>query len=183
MVVHACFLLLYFLYIATLPTDSEAQPLGTMAAAHSPTNSPRRAVRMETQHQFHHVGPINQEGPPSPSAQRKRPIPLPRKKWPAQPESSGMGGVPVSSPSLSLRVTTKFVYCQQESQLAPASGLSTALLHIPQSASTSCLTCSSDYSGDYSGDYTGTGDSGVGDVRSKYTPSQEALDRKFQSLM
>ena len=134
---------------------------------------------METQHHFHHTtGPtVIQEGSPSPSVQRKKPIPLPRKKWPAQPESSSGAGVPVSSLTLSPHVSTKFVYCQQESQ-APASALNTALLHIPHSASTSCLTCSSDYSGDYSGDYTGTGDSGVGDVRSKYTPSREALDRK-----
>lgn len=166
-----CFLLLL---LVTSPTDSEVQSLGT-AAAHSPAHSPPRAVRMETQDHLHHVV---QEGSPSPSAQHKKPIPLPRKKWPP-PGSSG-AGVPVSSPTLSPCMSTKFLYCQQESQ-APASTLNTALLHIPQSASTSCLTCSSDYSGDYSSDYTGTGDSGVGDVRSKYTPSREALDRKFCS--
>ena len=168
-----------FFVLVTSPTDSEVNPLGIAGATHSPAHSPPRAVRMETQHHFHHTtGPtVIQEGSPSPSVHRKKPIPLPRKKWPAQPESSSGAGVPVSSPTFSPRVSTKFVYCQQESQ-APASALNTALLHIPHSASTSCLTCSSEYSGDYSGDYTGTGDSGVGDVRSKYTPSQEALDRK-----
>lgn len=169
----------YFLILSlvTSPTDSEVQVLGTVAA-HSPPHSPPGVVRMETQrnHLHHATGPIIQESSPSPSAQRKKPIPLPRKKW-QQPGSSG-AGIPVSSPTLSPALSSKFVYCQQESQ-APASALNTALLHIPgQSASTSCLTCSSDYSGDYSGDCTGTGDSGVGDIRSKYTPSQEALDRK-----
>lgn len=171
----------YFLTLSLVlsPTDSEVQPFG-IAAAHSPTHSPPRSVRMETQHNhLHHTGSIIQETSPSLSAQHKKPIPLPRKKWP-QPGSSG-AGIPVSSPTLSPAMSTKFVYCQRESQ-APASALNTALLHMPQSASTSCLTCSSDYSGDHSGDYTGTGDSGVGDVRSKYTPSQEALDRKFKAI-
>ena len=44
-----------------------------MAAAHSSAHSPHqsRAIRMVTQHHFHHTGPISQEGSPSPSAQRK----------------------------------------------------------------------------------------------------------------
>lgn len=70
-------------------------------------------------------------------------------------------------------VSTEFVFCQQETH--PSTALAT-VSHIPQSVSTSCLKSSADYSGDYSG---GTGDSGVGDIRHKYVPSQESLDRKY----
>ena len=110
------------------------------------------------------------ESSPSPSAQRKKPIPLPRKKWP--PPGSSRSSSPVPSPRSP--VASKFVYCQQETQ-HPASLLATADFHIPHSASTSCLTSSADYSGDYSG---GTGDSGVGDIKQQYPLSKKSLDGK-----
>lgn len=107
------------------------------------------------------------EGTPSPTIQRKKPIPLPRMKRRLPHDS-----LQVSSPTSP--VPTKFIYSQQETQ-PPSSLVTASALGIPQSASTSCLTCSADYSGDYSG---GTGDSGVGDVR-HYVPSKKLLDGNF----
>ena len=130
--------------------------------------SPPPPVRVESLNPQRHDW-STPEASPSPT-QSKKPTPLPRKKQLQQTPTQ------VSSPGSSLSTsstTHHFVFCQQETQ-APSS--LTGAFHIPQSVSTSCLTASADYSGDYSG---GTGDSGVGDIRHKYTPSQEALDRKF----
>ena len=110
------------------------------------------------------------ESSPSPTLP-KMPIPLPRKKRLQQTLTQ------ISSPGSSLSTsstTHHFVFCQETQ--APSSLPDTFHIPQPQSVSTSCLTASANYSGDYSGD---TGDSGVGDIRHKYIPSQEALDRKF----
>ena len=122
-------------------------------------------------YQLQHRGTVEaQSTSPSPTTlQRKKPIPLPRKKC-SQMESY-RGEVPPATPN-------KLVSCHQETH-SPFSTVSAATFHIPQSASTSCFTCSSDYSGDYSG---GTGDSGVGDVRQQYVPSQKSLDGKHDNI-
>ena len=147
------------------PTDEEERNL---EGSFSPP-LPVRVESLNSEAQRHYWS--TPETSPSPT-QPKKPTPLPRKKCLPQQTPS----LQVSSPGSSLSTQSShshFVFCHQETQ-APSS--LAAVFHIPQSASTSCLTASADYSGDYSG---GTGDSGVGDIRNKYTPSQEALDRKF----
>lgn len=145
--------------------------------------SPPASLKEESQagpmcRQYHsRTAHTDDSASPSSTLQRKnyKPLPLPRKKRP-QAQSNSQ-----SASAHSLTKPNKFVTCHQESQAYSASTLMAASLYLPQSASTSCLNCSSDYSGDYSGG-TGTGDSGVGDIRREYKPSQKSLDGKTNHL-
>lgn len=159
---HARFLTVIFIItLDNSPTDEEKNLEASL--------SPPLPARLESLNpQRHSQSP---ESSPSPTQTPKKPTPLPRKKrTPTQ----------VSSPGSSLSAASTahhFVFCQQETR--GSTSLGSAFHDFSQSASTSCLTASADYSGDYSG---GTGDSGVGDIRHTYTPSQEALDRKCAAL-
>lgn len=146
--------------------------------AYSPTDeernledsfSPSPPLRVQSLYSRPHGLSCTTEAPPSGPMQPKRYAHLPKNKLVQQTPTQ------LLSPGTSSNRSTRFVFCQQETQ-APGLLKNTSASNVSHNASASCLTGSAEYSGDYSG---GTGDSGVGDIRHKYTPSQEALDREF----